>query len=163
MLVLTLKAPRNAAQARDSLALVEAACNIADAIELGTAKLREITVTKLRRTRADVDKQLQEEATKEQREEVSQSSGPDRAPRVRLVATPHCLLTHAVGGGGAPQRQGQGGQGQDGRPLGEGAGAAEGDRAQAADEEAGQVHQGSLSPALVLLANVRVVTLLCAA
>ncbi|CEH18383.1 Uncharacterized conserved protein [Ceraceosorus bombacis] len=67
-LVLTLQAPHNITEARASLALVEAACNLLDAMELGAARLSALTLTKLRKTRAELDKELLDESLKEQRE-----------------------------------------------------------------------------------------------
>ncbi|PWN41569.1 hypothetical protein IE81DRAFT_324426 [Ceraceosorus guamensis] len=67
-LVLTLRAPHNITEARASLALVEAACNLLDAMELGAARLSALTLTKLRKTRAELDKELLDESLKEQRE-----------------------------------------------------------------------------------------------
>lgn len=79
-LVLTLRAPTSEAESKDSLALVEAACNLLDAMELGAARMQAITLTKLRKTRADVDRQLLEEATREAREvEEEQKAAAKRA------------------------------------------------------------------------------------
>lgn len=69
-LVLTLRLPKSASQAQESIALIEAACNLVDALELGHAKLTNTTVAKLRSTRNQLDKELDEEANRWKKEEV---------------------------------------------------------------------------------------------
>lgn len=72
-LILVLRMPKNAQEAKESLALLEAACNLVDALELGLVKLTNTTLAKLRSTRSAVDKELQEEATKWQKEEEEEA------------------------------------------------------------------------------------------
>lgn len=70
---MTLRAPRTSKEAKDSLALLEAACNLVDALELGHAKLTNTTLLKLKNTRAALDKELNEEATKWDREDAEEA------------------------------------------------------------------------------------------
>lgn len=72
-LVLTLRMPKSQSGAKASLSLVEAACNLVDALELGNAKLNNATLNKLRQTRITLDKELQEEATKYDREDQEEA------------------------------------------------------------------------------------------
>ncbi|PWN32121.1 DUF1682-domain-containing protein [Meira miltonrushii] len=72
-LVLTLRMPKSQSGAKASLSLVEAACNLVDALELGNAKLNNTTINKLRQTRVAVDKELTEEATKYDREDEEEA------------------------------------------------------------------------------------------
>jgi septal ring factor EnvC (AmiA/AmiB activator) len=72
-LILVLRMPRSAQDAKDSLALLEAACNLVDALEMGHAKVTNTTLAKLRNTRNTVDKELEEEATKYQKEEEEEA------------------------------------------------------------------------------------------
>lgn len=65
--------PRSPQEAKDSLGLLEAACNLVDALELGHAKLTNTTMAKLRNIRSTLDKQLDEEATKWQKEEEEEA------------------------------------------------------------------------------------------
>lgn len=67
-LIITFNIPRSAAETEASLGLIRLGANIVDAIEKGSIRPRQETFAKLRKTRADVDKELHEEATKEQRE-----------------------------------------------------------------------------------------------
>ncbi|CBQ72109.1 conserved hypothetical protein [Sporisorium reilianum SRZ2] len=68
LLVLTLQAPKTRADAHNAAELLQLGCNLVDALEQGTVKLRNETLAKLRKTRAQVDKELHDDATKEQRE-----------------------------------------------------------------------------------------------
>ncbi|UZJ52509.1 hypothetical protein CBS101457_001829 [Exobasidium rhododendri] len=68
-LTLTLRAPRNSREAKASLNLLETACNLVDVLELGHAKLTNVTLQKLRNTRTAIDKEINEEANKWQKEE----------------------------------------------------------------------------------------------
>lgn len=72
-LVLTLRMPKSQSGAKASLSLVEAACNLVDALELGNAKLNNATINKLRQTRVAIDKELTEEATKYDREDQEEA------------------------------------------------------------------------------------------
>ncbi|KAN0060912.1 hypothetical protein ACQY0O_006646 [Thecaphora frezii] len=67
-LILTLRAPKSDAQCESSLLLLHVAFNLLDALDKGVVKPRTETLAKFRKTRAEVDKELIEEATKEQRE-----------------------------------------------------------------------------------------------
>lgn len=69
-LVLTMRVPRSGLQAQESLALLEAACNLVDALELQHARLTNSAVAKLRNARVAIDKELNEEATRWRKEEV---------------------------------------------------------------------------------------------
>lgn len=68
LLILTLQAPKTRADAQKATELLQLGCNLVDALEHGVVKLRNETLAKLRKTRAQVDKELLDEATKEQRE-----------------------------------------------------------------------------------------------
>jgi hypothetical protein len=72
-LTLTMRVPRSKNEAKSSLPLVEAACNLVDALELGNARLTNATVNKLRQTRSQLDKELNEEATREQKEDEEEA------------------------------------------------------------------------------------------
>lgn len=67
-LILTLQVPTSRADAQKAVELLQFACNLVDAMDTGVVKLRNETMAKLRKTRAQVDKELQDEATKEERE-----------------------------------------------------------------------------------------------
>ncbi|PWY98489.1 DUF1682-domain-containing protein [Testicularia cyperi] len=68
LLILTLRVPKSTAEAQKSAELIEVGANIVDAIDRGIVKVRQETLAKLRKTRAQVDKELLDEATKDQRE-----------------------------------------------------------------------------------------------
>jgi hypothetical protein len=53
--------------------LLEGACNLVDVLELGHAKLTNVTMQKLRNTRIAIDKEINEEATKWQKEEEEEA------------------------------------------------------------------------------------------
>lgn len=72
-MTLTLRFPYTPEQTKQSLALLEAACNLVDALELGHSKLTNTTLAKLRNIRTSVDKELEEEATKWQKEEEEEA------------------------------------------------------------------------------------------
>lgn len=77
-IILTLRIPRTAAEAAAQLPLLELALNLADAVGIATnsspaaatgpLRLRPELLTKLRKTRREVDAQLEEEASREERE-----------------------------------------------------------------------------------------------
>lgn len=67
-LILTLQAPKSTADVHKAIELLQFGCNVVDALEQGIVKVRNETLAKLRKTRAQVDKELLDEATKEQRE-----------------------------------------------------------------------------------------------
>ena len=68
LLILTLQTPKSRSDVSKALELLQLGCNLVDALDQGVIKLRNETLAKLRKTRAAVDKELQDEATKEQRE-----------------------------------------------------------------------------------------------
>ncbi|GAC92706.1 hypothetical protein PHSY_000261 [Pseudozyma hubeiensis SY62] len=68
LLTLTLQAPKSTADAHKAIELLQFGCNLVDALDQGVVKLRNETLNKLRKTRAQVDKELLDESTKEQRE-----------------------------------------------------------------------------------------------
>lgn len=68
LLILTLRAPKSTSDVHKALELLQLGCNVVDALDQSIIKLRNETLAKLRKTRAQVDKELLEEATKEQRE-----------------------------------------------------------------------------------------------
>ncbi|SPO22082.1 uncharacterized protein UTRI_02084_B [Ustilago trichophora] len=68
LLILTLQVPKSRTDALKAVELLQFGCNLVDALDKGVIKVRNETLNKLRKTRAQVDKELQEEATKEQRE-----------------------------------------------------------------------------------------------
>lgn len=72
-LTLTLRLPRSNVEAKASLSLVEMACNLVDALELGHAKMTNNVMNKLRQTRTAIDKELLEEATKYDKEEEEEA------------------------------------------------------------------------------------------
>lgn len=65
--------PRSVEETKYSLALLEAACNLVDALELGNAKVTNTTLAKLRNVRSALDKELDEEATRWQKEEEEEA------------------------------------------------------------------------------------------
>ncbi|SPO23406.1 uncharacterized protein UTRI_02084 [Ustilago trichophora] len=68
LLIFTLQIPKSRTDALKALEFLQLGCNLVDALDKGVIKVRNETLNKLRKTRAQVDKELQEEATKEQRE-----------------------------------------------------------------------------------------------
>lgn len=68
LLILTLRVPKSQADVQRSVELLQLGCNLVDAFDKGVIKVRNETLTKLCKTRAQVDKELYDEATKEQRE-----------------------------------------------------------------------------------------------
>ncbi|ETS63099.1 hypothetical protein PaG_02876 [Moesziomyces aphidis] len=68
LLILTLQLPKSHTDVRKAIELLQFGCNLVDALDTGVVKLRNETLAKLRKTRAQVDKELHDEATKEQRE-----------------------------------------------------------------------------------------------
>jgi ABC-type phosphate transport system auxiliary subunit len=97
--------PKSTQEAKESLALLEAACNLVDALEMGHVKLTNTTLAKLRTTRSTVDKELQEEATKWQKEEEEEAKQEARkkAEQEKLnklspaeqEKVSHCLILHS--------------------------------------------------------------------
>lgn len=68
LLILTLQVPKSRTDLPKAIHLLQLGCNLVDALDKGLVKLRSETLAKLRKTRAQVDKELQHDATKEQRE-----------------------------------------------------------------------------------------------
>lgn len=67
LLVLTLRVPKNKTEAQQAAELVQVGANIVDALDKGVIKLRSDSLIKLRKVRAQVDKEIHDEATKEDR------------------------------------------------------------------------------------------------
>lgn len=68
LLILTLQLPKSRSDMSKAVELLQLGCNLVDALDKGVIKARSETLAKLRKTRAQVDKEIEEEATKEQRE-----------------------------------------------------------------------------------------------
>ncbi|SPC67240.1 uncharacterized protein UHOD_02787 [Ustilago sp. UG-2017b] len=68
LLILTLQLPKSRSDMSKAVELLQLGCNLVDALDKGVIKARSETLDKLRKTRAQVDKEIEEEATKEQRE-----------------------------------------------------------------------------------------------
>lgn len=68
LLILTLQIPTSRSVVPKAVELLQLGCNLVDALDKGVIKARNETMAKLRKTRAQVDKEIEEEATKEQRE-----------------------------------------------------------------------------------------------
>ncbi|KAJ1028477.1 hypothetical protein NDA16_001643 [Ustilago loliicola] len=68
LLILTLQIPTSRSDVPKAVELLQLGCNLVDALDKGVIKARNETMAKLRKTRAQVDKEIEEEATKEQRE-----------------------------------------------------------------------------------------------
>ncbi len=68
LLILTLSMPKSRNDVQKAIELVQVGCNLVDALDKGVIKIRNETLNKLRKTRTQVDKELYDEATKEQRE-----------------------------------------------------------------------------------------------
>ncbi|KDN53043.1 DUF1682-domain-containing protein [Tilletiaria anomala UBC 951] len=87
-ITLTLRMPRSASQARETLPLLGLALSLADGIALSTGsqtssnpplRIRQDTLARLRKTRAEVDKQLEEESTREEREAEQEAKAEAKA------------------------------------------------------------------------------------
>jgi hypothetical protein len=72
-LTLVLRAPHTSKDAKSSLILLEAACNLVDTLDLGHARLTNTTLAKLRNTRTTLDNEINEEVNKWKKEEEEEA------------------------------------------------------------------------------------------